>query len=59
MKCKLYSNQKVINFIEITTNPEPSIDKNLYSVITLNLDSDNYLHYSYKTKNESLLFRRQ
>ena len=43
---KLYSNQKVINFIEITTNPEPSIDKNLYSVITLNLDSENYLHYS-------------
>ena len=43
---KLYSNQKVINFIEITSNPEPSIDKNLYSVITLNLDSENYLHYS-------------
>ena len=43
---KLYSNQKVINFIEITTNPEPSIDKNLYSVITLNLDSENFLHYS-------------
>ena len=43
---KLYFNQKVINFIEITANPEPSIDKNLYSVITLNLDSENFLHYS-------------
>ena len=44
---RLYSNQKVINFIEITNNPQPSINTNFYSVITLKLDSDNYLHYSY------------
>ena len=43
---KLYFYSKVINFIEITDSSEPSIDKNLFSVITQEIDSETYLHYS-------------
>ena len=44
---KLYSKEKVINFIEITNSSEPSISKLNYSVITRELDSKTFLHYSY------------
>ena len=43
---KLYCDKKVINFLEITKSSEPSIDKDLYSVITEQIDNENYLHYS-------------
>ena len=44
---KLYSNEKVINFIEITESPEPSIDRLNYTVITQQIDSNTYLHYTH------------
>ena len=43
---KLYSNEKVINFIEITNSPEPSINKLNYSIITYKINSETFLHYS-------------
>ena len=43
---KLYSDKKVINFIEITNSSEPSINKLKYSVVTQKIDSTTYLHYS-------------
>ena len=43
---KLYSNETVINFIEITNSSEPSINKLNYSVITYQIDSKTFLHYS-------------
>ena len=42
---KLYSEKKVINYIEITNSSKSSLD-NLYLITTLQIDSKTYLHYS-------------
>ena len=43
---KLYSDKKVINFIEITNSSKPSINKLKYLVITQKIDPTTFLHYS-------------
>ena len=51
----LYSNEKVINYIEINNSKQSSIDHNKYSVITQELDSNTYLHYSKDYTNGKIL----
>ena len=43
---KLYSIEKAINFIQITNSQTPSINKYSNQIITQQIDSETFLHYS-------------